>query len=194
MDYNKTMKTEFSIKADWDPKVVYDDSFLYSLGKNYNGYNYMTMRHLHFTGSQFIMTLAAINKLSKLDETYKMLAEKGNVIKDELYAILTETASWTNKNAYRTYGAESNHYKNIRFTLDRYDGQLSAHDKLVLRDIPKDIKYTMSKLVQFLTYIRDSEFESGESNIKDLPKLAGFIEDLIRYLEILHGTKIAIPN
>lgn len=186
------MNDTFAIKAEWDPKVVYDDSFLYSLGKNYNGYNYMTMRHLHFAGSQFIMTLAAINKLSKLDETYQMLAEMGNIVKDELYAILTETAAWSN--GRKTYSEESNHYKNIQFTFSHYDGPLSDHDKYVLRDIPRDMKYTMSKLVQFLTYIRDSEVESSNSNIKDLPKLAGFIEDLICYLETLHSTAIAVPK
>lgn len=187
-------KEILEFNTSWDPATVYDEPiFSNKVGETYAGYNYKTMRGLHFAGSQFLMTLAAINKLSKVDADYEFIADMGNVIKTGLRELLTETASWTNARSGRMFGEQNNSFKNIHITMARYDNPLSYHDRMVLQDVRKDLKYNATKLLQFLCFVRDSEVEN-DGALEDLPKLARFIEDLITYLELLQETKIKIPK
>jgi hypothetical protein len=148
----------------------------------YNGYQARQLNRFFYSSGQFLMTLAAINKLSKEDSKYKSLAEEGNKLKEPIVKFVEIVGTWSN--GRKQFKIENNHYNNIQFSLNRYDNEMVEHDKYVINDIQNDVKINCKFLIEIMEFIRDSEFEN-EGNLEDLQEFAELIESIKDYIEIL---------
>lgn len=179
---------------EWESKDVYDDKYSYShaegIGGMYNGFNYHQMQKLMFDTSQFFMTLVAIDKLSKEDHKYDGLADEGMALIDPMKEFADIVGDWKNRKG-QTYASKSNHYKNIVFAMNQLKKEMSEHDRLVIKDIPTDIRVTFKSLVDIYEFFRDASLEKdfGDEEVTpeklDLDKLDKLITKIIAFIDKL---------
>ena len=184
---------------EWDSKDVYDEPYFYKHAEQingiYNGFNYHQMQKLMSSSSQFLMTIAAVYNLAKTDSKYEKLAEEGKKLVDPLVNFLDIVAKWENKKGV-AFSAKSNHYKNIPLTLKKFDQELSNHDKLVIKDIPTDIKINAKSLLDILEFFQDVDFEEnfGDEEVTDkkldLTKLEALITGIEKYVANLEKSDL----